>query len=270
MPDRRRRAGRGPHVRRGEDAQRAAGRPAGGGEARAVGAGAGGQHRQRTDRGVAGRRVPGCWPSTAPTCTSPAWSGTSRSPLTAGGRVDLGLTMPANGKPLRVQVSKGTAVILGTGDLPPPPQPVEPLNLLAYGTPDPEGLGFDPDQPDRTFEYSIGRRPGFVRGWPGLWWSINGRTVPERADVRRPRGRRGPDAHRRPQRRRCTRCTCTATTRWCWPATGWPRPAAPGGWTRSTCATARPTTSPSSPTTPGCGWTTATISSTPPTGWWRT
>ena len=98
--------------------------------------------------------------------------------VTAGGRVDLGLTMPADGSPLRVQVSKGTAVILGTGDLPPPPQPVAPLNLLAYGTPLPEGLGFDPNRPDRTFEYSIGRRPGFVRGWPGLWWTINGHTFP--------------------------------------------------------------------------------------------
>jgi FtsP/CotA-like multicopper oxidase with cupredoxin domain len=39
-------------------------------------------------------------------------------------------------------------------------------------------LGFDPNQPDRTFEYSIGRRPGFVRGVPGLWWSINGKTFP--------------------------------------------------------------------------------------------
>ena len=99
--------------------------------------------------------------------------------LTAGARADIGLTMPADGKPLRVQVSKGTAVILGAGDLPVPPQPAEELNLLAYGTPVPEGLGFDPDQPDRTFEYSIGRRPGFVRGWPGLWWSINGRLFPD-------------------------------------------------------------------------------------------
>jgi FtsP/CotA-like multicopper oxidase with cupredoxin domain len=98
--------------------------------------------------------------------------------VTAGGRVDLGLVMPADGSPLRVQVSKGTAVILGNGDLPEPPQPATPLNLLEYGTPDPKGLGFDPNQPDRTFEYSIGRRPGFVRGLPGLWWSINGKTFP--------------------------------------------------------------------------------------------
>jgi FtsP/CotA-like multicopper oxidase with cupredoxin domain len=98
--------------------------------------------------------------------------------VTAGGRVDLGLVMPADGAPLRVQVSRGTAVILGNGDLPPPPQPVDPLNLLAYGTPTPAGLGFDPSQADRTFDYTIGRRPGFVRGVPGLWWSINGKTFP--------------------------------------------------------------------------------------------
>ncbi len=98
--------------------------------------------------------------------------------VTAGGRVDLGLVMPADGAPLRVQVSKGTAVILGRSDLPPPPQPAGPLNLLTYGTPLPGGPGFDPNQPDRTFDYKIGRRPGFVRGVPGLWWSINGKTFP--------------------------------------------------------------------------------------------
>jgi FtsP/CotA-like multicopper oxidase with cupredoxin domain len=98
--------------------------------------------------------------------------------VTAGGRVDLGLVMPRDGSPLRVQVSKGTAVILGDGDPPPPPQPVDPLNLLAYGSPRPGGVGFDPNQPDRTFDYEIGRRPGFVRGIPGLWWTINGKTYP--------------------------------------------------------------------------------------------
>ncbi len=98
--------------------------------------------------------------------------------VTAGGRVDLGLVMPADGSALRVQVSAGTAVILGRGDLPRPPQPTDQLDLLAYGTPVAAGLGFDPNRPDRTFEYSIGRRPGFVRGWPGLWWSVNGHTFP--------------------------------------------------------------------------------------------
>ena len=55
--------------------------------------------------------------------------------MTGGARVDLGLTMPADGRPVRVQVSKGTAVILGEGDPPLPPQPVKDLDLLTYGTP---------------------------------------------------------------------------------------------------------------------------------------
>jgi len=37
--------------------------------------------------------------------------------VTAGGRADLGITMPSDGTAVRVQVSKGTAVILGTGDV---------------------------------------------------------------------------------------------------------------------------------------------------------
>jgi FtsP/CotA-like multicopper oxidase with cupredoxin domain len=49
--------------------------------------------------------------------------------------------------------------------------------LLHYGTPAP--LGFDPSHADRTFEYAIGRRPGFLDGRPGLWWSINGHLFPD-------------------------------------------------------------------------------------------
>ena len=96
--------------------------------------------------------------------------------VTAGGRADLGVTMPSDGRGVRVQVSKGTAVILGADAPPAPPQPVTALDLLGYGSP--TVLSFDPAQPDRRFDYSIGRRPGFVRGRPGLWWSINGHLYP--------------------------------------------------------------------------------------------
>ena len=96
--------------------------------------------------------------------------------MTGGARVDLGLVMPADGRPVRVQVSKGTAVILGEGDPALPPEPLRELDLLAYGAP--LDLGFDPDRPDRSFDYSIGYRPGFVKGKPGLWWSINGHLYP--------------------------------------------------------------------------------------------
>jgi FtsP/CotA-like multicopper oxidase with cupredoxin domain len=96
--------------------------------------------------------------------------------VTAGGRADLGITMPSDGRAVRVQVSKGTAVILGADDPAAPPQPSASLDLLSYGSP--TALGFDRAQANRSFDYSIGRRPGFVRGTPGLWWSINGHLYP--------------------------------------------------------------------------------------------
>jgi FtsP/CotA-like multicopper oxidase with cupredoxin domain len=97
--------------------------------------------------------------------------------VTAGGRADLGVTMPSDGAAVRVQVSKGTAVILGAGDPAAPAQPASALDLLTYGSP--TALGFNPAKADRRFDYSIGRRPGFVRGRPGLWWSINGHLYPD-------------------------------------------------------------------------------------------
>jgi hypothetical protein len=71
--------------------------------------------------------------------------------VTAGGRADLGITMPSDGKSVRVQVSKGTAVILGAEAPPAPPQPPTALDLLGYGSP--TALSFDPAKPDRRFEY---------------------------------------------------------------------------------------------------------------------
>jgi FtsP/CotA-like multicopper oxidase with cupredoxin domain len=96
--------------------------------------------------------------------------------LTGGARADLQVRMPSDGTAVRVQVSKGTAVILGDGDPPPPPQPADDLDLLSYGSPEP--LGFDPAKANRHFDYSVGRRPGFVKGRPGLLWSINGHLYP--------------------------------------------------------------------------------------------
>jgi len=96
--------------------------------------------------------------------------------VTGGARADLGVTMPADGSPVRVQVSRGAAVVLGAGNPPVPPQPPKILDPLSYGQP--AGLGFDPAEADRRFVYTVGRRPGFVRGKPGLWWSINSRLYP--------------------------------------------------------------------------------------------
>ena len=98
--------------------------------------------------------------------------------LTAGARADIETQVPADGSVARVQLSKATAVIIGPEgtDVEVPPQPGEELELLEYGSPAP--LGFDPAQATRRFDYLIGRRPGFVKGRPGMWWSINGHLYP--------------------------------------------------------------------------------------------
>ena len=89
--------------------------------------------------------------------------------VTAGGRADLEVTAPA-------RVELGAAALIVGSDVPPMPQP-EDLDLLSYGSPAP--LGFDPSHPDRRFTYSVGRRPGFLDGKPGMWWSINGHLFPD-------------------------------------------------------------------------------------------
>ncbi len=98
--------------------------------------------------------------------------------LTAGGRADLEVTVPEDGSALRVQLG-GAALVLGPSgaEAAAVAQPREELDLLHYGSP--VEIGFDPARPDRSFDYSIGRRPGFVEGRPGLWWSINGHLFPD-------------------------------------------------------------------------------------------
>ncbi len=100
--------------------------------------------------------------------------------IPAGGKVDLELTAPADGSATRVGLLGEVGVVVGPADAETPPalpQPEAELDLLSYGSP--ETLPFDAANPDRTFEYSIGRRPGFVNGRPGLWWSINGKLFPD-------------------------------------------------------------------------------------------
>lgn len=98
--------------------------------------------------------------------------------LTAGARADLEVRVPSDGRAVRIQLSKSTAVIIGPAgaDASVPPQPSGDLDLLAYGSP--KTLGFDPARATRRFDYLVGRRPGFVKGRPGMWWSINGHLFP--------------------------------------------------------------------------------------------
>jgi FtsP/CotA-like multicopper oxidase with cupredoxin domain len=97
--------------------------------------------------------------------------------VTAGGRADLRMTVPDDGSALRVQVGTTSLVIGPEGATAPAvEEPEEELDLLSYGSP--VELDFSPGDADRVFEYSIGRRPGFVQGKPGLWWTINGHMWP--------------------------------------------------------------------------------------------
>jgi FtsP/CotA-like multicopper oxidase with cupredoxin domain len=105
-------------------------------------------------------------------------SGTSVD-VTAGGRADLEVVPPAGGA-LRVEIGGSSALLVGPAGAPAPAparQPSAALDLLRYGTPAP--LGFDPGAAVRTFEYAVGRRPGFVDGRPGLWWTVNGHLFPD-------------------------------------------------------------------------------------------
>jgi FtsP/CotA-like multicopper oxidase with cupredoxin domain len=95
--------------------------------------------------------------------------------VTAGGRIDLVVSSPA-----RVQVGGPTALVIGPKDAAPPtppPQPTGPVDLLTYG--EPTHTGLDASDPDREFTYSVDRKPGFVDGVPGMWWSINGHLFPD-------------------------------------------------------------------------------------------
>jgi len=99
--------------------------------------------------------------------------------LTAGGRVDLEIEMPERGAGVRVETG-GAAMVLGEAGgsgVAATKAPTEFVDPLSYGSPRP--LDFDPESATRSFEYVVGRRPGFLDGKPGLWWTVNGSMYPD-------------------------------------------------------------------------------------------
>lgn len=106
-----------------------------------------------------------------------------RLTLTAGGRVDLEVQVPAAGA-ARVEVP-GVSLVLGPDgqEAPTSTAPADELDLLSYGTPTDIGaladVALDPGTADRRFDYLIGRRFGLLDGRPGLWWTVNGRLFPD-------------------------------------------------------------------------------------------
>lgn len=95
--------------------------------------------------------------------------------LTAGARADLLVPVPPSGA-AAVEVA-GAALVLGDGPVPSSPAPREQVDLLTYGLP--AAVGFDPEAPDRRYEYRIGRSIGFLDGRPGMWWTINDAMFPD-------------------------------------------------------------------------------------------
>ncbi len=100
-------------------------------------------------------------------------STTDSFPLAAGARVDFEVVVPAGG----VRLDAGGVNLGIGGDGPGGSLSSATIDLLTYGTPAP--LGLDVAHPDRGFDYRIGRRPGFLDGVPGLWWTINGHKYPD-------------------------------------------------------------------------------------------
>jgi FtsP/CotA-like multicopper oxidase with cupredoxin domain len=92
--------------------------------------------------------------------------------LPAGGRVDLAVTAPS-----RIEIGGSVAVTVGSGSATASRRPAATLDLLNYGAP--QALPFDPDKADRHFTYDINRRPGFLDGVPGLFWTVNGHMYPD-------------------------------------------------------------------------------------------
>lgn len=97
--------------------------------------------------------------------------------VTAGGRADLEIVVPPGGA--RVELGGSAALLLGAraSDVSEEDAPAGVVDLLGYGSRAP--LGLDPDEATRTFEYVVGRRPGFHDGKPGLWWTVNGHMFPD-------------------------------------------------------------------------------------------
>ncbi|WP_136706128.1 multicopper oxidase family protein [Agromyces sp. H66] len=99
--------------------------------------------------------------------------------IPAGGRADVAVAAPSEGRAVRLHVGGARSVVIGdpAASAPSAPQPAESLDLLAYGSPEP--LDFDPTAPDRSYDYVIGRRFGIIDGRPGNFWTINGRMFPD-------------------------------------------------------------------------------------------
>ena len=99
--------------------------------------------------------------------------------VAAGGRYDVQLTMPASPVALRVEGTPATLVLSpdGGGAVPADEAGAD-FDPLGYGEPVP--TPFDASSRfDRSFSLTIGRKPGFLDGHPGMQWTLNGGIYPD-------------------------------------------------------------------------------------------
>ena len=99
--------------------------------------------------------------------------------LAAGGRYDIGFTMPPSPVRLSLVDTKAALVLSpdGSGDVPPAALGPD-FDPLTYGSP--AATPFSASSHfDRRFRFSIGRKPGFYDGRPGMQWTIDGGIFPD-------------------------------------------------------------------------------------------
>jgi FtsP/CotA-like multicopper oxidase with cupredoxin domain len=97
----------------------------------------------------------------------------------AGGRADLLVPVAAGGS--RVGLLGGPSLVLGPdGSDPPPVTARVRFDALGYGTAGGAQRARDALGPVTVrFDYRVGRRPGFLDGRFGDWYTINGRAIPD-------------------------------------------------------------------------------------------
>jgi FtsP/CotA-like multicopper oxidase with cupredoxin domain len=99
--------------------------------------------------------------------------------IPAGGRSDLGFTMPRTAVRLSLEQTDVGIALSPTGRVTPPATaPATLFDPASYGRHEPTPFGLA-SHFDRRFELSIGRKPAFLDGRPGLQWSIDGHVFPD-------------------------------------------------------------------------------------------
>ena len=98
--------------------------------------------------------------------------------LAAGGRYDIGFTMPAAPVTLALEGTEARVALGSDGTAVGPDEEQPEFDPLAYGRPAPTPFG-RASRFDRSFSFEIGKKPGFFDGKPGMQWTINGGIYPD-------------------------------------------------------------------------------------------